>query len=187
MFVCVCVCACVSLQMSCNHPARWCKRGMNYLTSRFGDITPTHNPPYAFAQLASLLKVDLSKASQLPKAELAKLCGVFAVFPEDQRKMFSLCSAKLKAAIETAPKLCPKSSKTVTTKPKPAGSGSGAKKPMTTKKPGSGSSAYAPKSVATAWKNHFEAFGSQNLDKIMLDYTDVGNTHTHTHTHTVPL
>merc|ERR1712032_155190 len=76
-------------------------------------------------QLGALLKVDLSKASQLPKKELHNLCGVFAVFPEEQRKQFSLCSAKLKAAIETAPKLCPKKPSTT-------------KKPVGTKKPGSG-------------------------------------------------
>merc|ERR1712037_499260 len=76
-------------------------------------------------QLGDLLKGDLSKASQLSKAELGKLCGTFANFPEEQRKQFSLCSAKLKAAIETAPKLCSKKPSTT-------------KKPVGTKKPGSG-------------------------------------------------
>merc|ERR1711939_400541 len=78
-------------------------------------------------QMGALLKGDLSKASQLSKAELGNLCGIFANFPEEQRKQFSLCSAKLKAAIETAPKLC--SQKPSTTK-----------KPVGTKKPGSGGS-----------------------------------------------
>lgn len=31
---------------------------------------------------------------------------------------------------------------------------------------------YNPQSVAEAWQNHFEAFGSQDLDKIMLDYDE---------------
>mmetsp|Transcript_61451 Transcript_61451/g.168761 ORF Transcript_61451/g.168761 Transcript_61451/m.168761 type:complete len:103 (-) Transcript_61451:500-808(-) len=31
---------------------------------------------------------------------------------------------------------------------------------------------YKPTSVQEAWDNHFEAFGSQNLDKIMLDYDE---------------
>lgn len=30
--------------------------------------------------------------------------------------------------------------------------------------------AYAPKTTADAWANHFDAFGAQDLDKIMLDY-----------------
>lgn len=33
---------------------------------------------------------------------------------------------------------------------------------------------YLPQNVAAAWQNHFDAFGAQNLDKIMLDYTPVG-------------
>ena len=104
----------------------------------FGNITPTHYSPHAFAQqLGALLKVDLSKASQLPKKELDNLCGVFAVFPEEQRKQFSLCSAKLKAAIETAPKLCAK---------KP----SSTKKPVATKKHGSGGSGGKPGGAASA-------------------------------------
>eukprot|EP00401_Gymnodinium_catenatum_P069174 CAMPEP_0117457316 /NCGR_PEP_ID=MMETSP0784-20121206/332_1 /TAXON_ID=39447 /ORGANISM="" /LENGTH=175 /DNA_ID=CAMNT_0005250759 /DNA_START=114 /DNA_END=641 /DNA_ORIENTATION=- len=32
--------------------------------------------------------------------------------------------------------------------------------------------AYAPASVADAWQNHFEAFGAQDVEKIMLDYDD---------------
>merc|ERR1712061_826021 len=32
--------------------------------------------------------------------------------------------------------------------------------------------AYAPASVQEAWDNHFAAFGAQDVDKIMLDYTD---------------
>ena len=31
---------------------------------------------------------------------------------------------------------------------------------------------YAPASVQDAWDNHFSAFGAQNLDQIMRDYTD---------------
>ena len=96
--------------------------GVNHATNCFRDIILTHYSPHAFAQqLGAFLKVDLSKASQLPKKELDNLCGVFAVFPEEQRKQFSLCSAKLKAAIESAPKLC-------------------GKKLSSTKKTGSGSS-----------------------------------------------
>jgi len=34
--------------------------------------------------------------------------------------------------------------------------------------------AWNPDSVAKAWKNHFDAFGAQDLDKIMLDY-DAGS------------
>jgi adenosine deaminase len=30
--------------------------------------------------------------------------------------------------------------------------------------------AYSPQKVADAWQNHFDAFGKQDLDKIMLDY-----------------
>jgi ketosteroid isomerase-like protein len=33
-------------------------------------------------------------------------------------------------------------------------------------------SMYNPKSVQEAWDNHFDAFGKQNLDKIMLDYNE---------------
>lgn len=32
--------------------------------------------------------------------------------------------------------------------------------------------AYAPASIQAAWDNHFEAFGKQDLDKIMLDYDE---------------
>jgi len=32
---------------------------------------------------------------------------------------------------------------------------------------------YAPRSVQQAWDNHFSAFGEQDLDKIMLDYTEM--------------
>lgn len=35
-----------------------------------------------------------------------------------------------------------------------------------------GDTGYAPKTLGEAWDNHFSAFGEQNLDKIMLDYTD---------------
>ncbi|CAE7501888.1 casB [Symbiodinium natans] len=31
---------------------------------------------------------------------------------------------------------------------------------------------YFPRSVQAAWDNHFDAFGKQDLDKIMLDYDD---------------
>ncbi|CAM9385028.1 unnamed protein product [Discosporangium mesarthrocarpum] len=31
---------------------------------------------------------------------------------------------------------------------------------------------YAPADVATAWDNHFSAFGAQDVDKILLDYDD---------------
>merc|ERR1712232_264871 len=31
---------------------------------------------------------------------------------------------------------------------------------------------YAPSSVSDAWQNHFDAFGAQDLDKIMLDYDE---------------
>jgi len=31
---------------------------------------------------------------------------------------------------------------------------------------------YAPTTVSAAWANHFEAFGAQDVDKIMLDYDD---------------
>eukprot|EP00930_Biecheleria_cincta_P008114 TRINITY_DN109474_c0_g1_i1.p1 TRINITY_DN109474_c0_g1~~TRINITY_DN109474_c0_g1_i1.p1 ORF type:complete len:192 (+),score=37.85 TRINITY_DN109474_c0_g1_i1:88-663(+) len=31
---------------------------------------------------------------------------------------------------------------------------------------------YAPASVSEAWQNHFDAFGEQDLDKIMLDYDE---------------
>merc|ERR1739848_10059 len=31
---------------------------------------------------------------------------------------------------------------------------------------------YNPQNVSDAWKNHADAFGSEDLDKIMLDYTD---------------
>lgn len=31
---------------------------------------------------------------------------------------------------------------------------------------------YAPKSVADAWKNHFDAFGAQDVPKILLDYDE---------------
>merc|ERR1711998_613165 len=31
---------------------------------------------------------------------------------------------------------------------------------------------YAPQSISEAWNNHFEAFGAQDLDQIMLDYTE---------------
>ena len=31
---------------------------------------------------------------------------------------------------------------------------------------------YSPGSVQAAWDNHFSAFGEQDLDKIMLDYTE---------------
>lgn len=31
---------------------------------------------------------------------------------------------------------------------------------------------YSPSTVAEAWDNHFTAFGAQDLDKIMLDYTE---------------
>merc|ERR1711879_58306 len=29
---------------------------------------------------------------------------------------------------------------------------------------------YSPQKIADAWQNHFDAFGAQDLDKIMLDY-----------------
>merc|ERR1711924_541355 len=32
--------------------------------------------------------------------------------------------------------------------------------------------AYSPANVQAAWDNHFEAFGAQDLDKIMLDYNE---------------
>jgi ketosteroid isomerase-like protein len=35
-----------------------------------------------------------------------------------------------------------------------------------------GKKSYAPKTIGAAWENHFEAFGAQDLDKIMLDYDD---------------
>jgi len=38
---------------------------------------------------------------------------------------------------------------------------------------------YEPKSVQDAWDNHFAAFGGQDLDKIMLDYTDASVAHLH--------
>jgi len=31
---------------------------------------------------------------------------------------------------------------------------------------------YEPRTVADAWKNHFDAFGGQDLDKILLDYDE---------------
>merc|ERR1719397_823481 len=34
-------------------------------------------------QLGALLKGELSEASKMPEAELEKLCGIFAVFPEE--------------------------------------------------------------------------------------------------------
>ena len=36
-----------------------------------------------------------------------------------------------------------------------------------------GSASYEPKNVSAAWKNHFNAFGAQDLDQIMLDYATV--------------
>ena len=32
--------------------------------------------------------------------------------------------------------------------------------------------AFEAKTVQAAWDNHFAAFGAQDVDKIMLDYTD---------------
>jgi len=36
--------------------------------------------------------------------------------------------------------------------------------------PSGGGGGYSPDSVDAAWKNHFDAFGASDLDKIMLDY-----------------
>mmetsp|Transcript_24315 Transcript_24315/g.36477 ORF Transcript_24315/g.36477 Transcript_24315/m.36477 type:complete len:141 (+) Transcript_24315:33-455(+) len=33
-------------------------------------------------------------------------------------------------------------------------------------------SSYAPKTVQEAWDNHFQAFGGQDVQKILLDYND---------------
>jgi len=38
--------------------------------------------------------------------------------------------------------------------------------------PSGGGGGYSPDSVDAAWKNHFEAFGASDLNKIMLDYDD---------------
>lgn len=40
---------------------------------------------------------------------------------------------------------------------------------------------YSPASVQAAWDNHFQAFGGQNLDQIMLDYTEDSVIRCHDH------
>jgi len=57
---------------------------------------------------------------------------------------------------------------------------------MTTGKPSSetkvlSNSDYKPKNVQQAWDNHFEAFGAQDVDKILLDYTEDSEIKVHNH------
>jgi quinol monooxygenase YgiN len=43
-------------------------------------------------------------------------------------------------------------------------------------------SEYSPKSTQDAWDNHFAAFGAQDLDRIMLDYTEASELRAFCHT-----
>ncbi|GMH80821.1 hypothetical protein TrST_g10635 [Triparma strigata] len=51
---------------------------------------------------------------------------------------------------------------------------------MTTGEPTSDPS-YSPKSVQEAWDNHFSAFGAQDVNKILLDYTEASEIKVHNH------
>ena len=51
---------------------------VNHASNCFRDIIPTHYSPHAFAQqMANMLKVDMSEADKVPKAEMTEICETF--------------------------------------------------------------------------------------------------------------
>ena len=99
-------------------------------------------------QAKAFLGLTKEKAMKMDPKELRGHCDAFKVLPKAMIPGLKDCSPEMSKTLSMAVAVC--------------GSSSG------------GVVEYAPTNVAQAWKNHFEAFGTQNLDKIMLDYTEVG-------------